>query len=371
MPMNPARRQLGRARPRASLVLAALLVAACLSAAPAGAGGLQAAQARLTSLENEIKQQEADIALQHRRLATLGTRLAQLQATQQATTVQLLATQRLLADTQTRYRALQERLGTVARTAYEQGSFAPVSVVLGATSLTDLMDRLTYLDAVQSANTDIAYLVAHQAAKLRFEQTDLNALSERQAKQTNQLQAQRAQLLVALLNQQQQLANLAAARRQAARLVRILSLPPDPGITGAGVTFGHWAELFLAKIGAPLCQDNKTLVVAWEAAEGTAAAYNPLATTHDFPGATIFNSSGVKNYPTLQAGLQATVDTLTGGATTHGYGAILTDLAGCAPAETTATAVNASDWCRGCAGGMYVLDILPLVEADYSRFADY
>lgn len=350
-------------------MLAVLAVAAFLIAPPAGASRLQTARERLASLERQIEQQTAAISAQHRRIAALETRLAEVRDALRVTMSQLVTAQHELADAKATYRTLQDQLGTVARAAYEQGPFAPVEAVLGATSFGDLMDRLEYLDNVQASNSTVANGVAHQAAKLRITQHDLTTLSSKQASQSNQLQSRQASLLSELLGQQQQLASLSAERRKAAKLVRLLSLPPDPALTGAGVPFGRWAELFLGKIGAPTCQDNLTVVVAWEVAEGTAAAYNPLATTHDFPGATVFNSVGVKNYPSLEAGLQATEDTLRNGSASFSYGPVLAGLAGCAPAETTATAVNASAWCRGCAGGMYVLDMLPLVEADYARFA--
>ena len=51
----------------------------------------------------------------------------------------------------------------------------------------------------------------------------------------------------------------------------------------------------------------------WAKWEGTAAAYNPLATTQDWPNATVFNSSNVRNYATFADGVGATVKTLTNG----------------------------------------------------------
>jgi hypothetical protein len=35
----------------------------------------------------------------------------------------------------------------------------------------------------------------------------------------------------------------------------------------------------------------------------------------------------------------------------------------------TAQAINASNWCRGCAGGAYVTGLLPAVESDYRTYA--
>jgi len=359
----------GRLRRLPRPVLAMVLVAAFLVATPANASHLPTARERLDSLERSIERQEAAIEAQHGRIAAIETSLAEVRKAQRVTISKLLNSQRRLAETRITYQALRERLNDLARTAYQQGPLAPVEALLGATSLADLSDRLVYLENMQSSNADVANQVARQAARLRRRRDDLDSLALDQAKQAVRLETHQATLLAELLDQQRQLADLSASRTKAAKLVRLLSLPPDAGLTGAGTTFGHWAHLFLAKLGAPACRDNLVVVVAWEASEGTAAAYNPLATTHDFPGATDFNSVGVKNYPSMQAGLQATMETLQFGATTWGYGAILSDLASCAPAESTAISINASAWCRGCAGGAYVTGVVPLVEADYPRFA--
>ena len=36
---------------------------------------------------------------------------------------------------------------------------------------------------------------------------------------------------------------------------------------------------------------------------------------------------------------------------------------------STARAINASMWCRGCAGGAYVVNDIPKVEANYDLYA--
>ena len=41
-------------------------------------------------------------------------------------------------------------------------------------------------------------------------------------------------------------------------------------------------------------------------------------------------------------------------------------LQACAPAASTASAINASAWCRGCTGGTYLTGLLPIVRADYA-----
>jgi hypothetical protein len=131
------------------------------------------------------------------------------------------------------------------------------------------------------------------------------------------------------------------------------------------VTWPQWAGLLLDHVQAPRCVNNLLVVVAWEQQEGTTAGWNPLATTYSMPGSTTYNSAGVRNYPTLEEGLQATVSTLQQGFTSHGYGAIVRDLQACTDPITSAEAINASDWCRGCSGGAYVTGVVERVIAAY------
>ena len=51
----------------------------------------------------------------------------------------------------------------------------------------------------------------------------------------------------------------------------------------------------------------------WQRREGGTAAFNPLNTTQRAPGATSYNSVGVRNYRSQQQGLNATVETLRNG----------------------------------------------------------
>ena len=135
------------------------------------------------------------------------------------------------------------------------------------------------------------------------------------------------------------------------------------------VNYGEWAALLLQQLSAPVCQSNLIALVAWQAAEFTQSEWNPLATTYELPGATAFNSVGVRNYASLADGLEATVATLRGGADSYGYVEILNRLGQCADPRVTARAINASMWCHGCAGGTYVTGLIPRVEADYELYA--
>jgi hypothetical protein len=77
--------------------------------------------------------------------------------------------------------------------------------------------------------------------------------------------------------------------------------------TGARIAF---ARRLCAALGATATPERIRFLVAWQAAENTAAAFNPLATTLRLPGSTGFNRSGVQNYQDELMGLAATLLTL-------------------------------------------------------------
>jgi hypothetical protein len=111
------------------------------------------------------------------------------------------------------------------------------------------------------------------------------------------------------------------------------------------------------------------VVVAWQVQESTQAAWNPLATTRDMPGATDFNDVGVKNYRSLRQGLAASLGTLEYGYEVYRYGANVRDQQRCADPYDTAASIAASSWCPGCLNGMYVVGLIPKVDADLDAYA--
>jgi hypothetical protein len=169
------------------------------------------------------------------------------------------------------------------------------------------------------------------------------------------------------------LAELVRARERALRPpAQDASASPRGGASGTGSgprTYEGWADSFLSRLHAPACGENLLIVVTWATAESTTAAYNPLATTRDMPGATDMNTVGVKHYVSLRQGLDASRDTLTKGADSYGYDAIIGSLRVCASAAHTARAINASAWCRGCVNGAYITGLLPIVRASYPEHA--
>jgi hypothetical protein len=105
----------------------------------------------------------------------------------------------------------------------------------------------------------------------------------------------------------------------------------------------QWAHDFLSRLGLPVTSENVRAMVAWQQAEGTRAQFNPLATTQNMPGATQFNSVGVKNYVTYGDGLTANIKAITNGR----YPNILAALKAGNNADAVAQAIANSPWGTG------------------------
>ena len=69
----------------------------------------------------------------------------------------------------------------------------------------------------------------------------------------------------------------------------------------------------LQELGAPTSDENLKFLYAWRQSEGKAGKYNPFNTTQSMPDSTNFNSVGVKNYSSMDDGLNATIKTLNNG----------------------------------------------------------
>jgi len=112
----------------------------------------------------------------------------------------------------------------------------------------------------------------------------------------------------------------------------------------AGQRRTSWCVALLDWLGAPVTQQNLNALFSWIDAESNAASLlNPLATTQGAPGARNANHVGVKGYPSVEVGLEATVITLNNG----NYANILAALAKGDSARAVTEAVAASPWGTG------------------------
>jgi hypothetical protein len=314
------------------------------------------------------------------RLTAASSRLAMLQDARRRLDLDL-AQARAEAD------ALRARMDTLAADAYMGASSGAldagtVGAFLEARSLSELGDRLVFTAAASGDLSTVAADLAVAERRLEERRAVVESLVTASGIVVREAADADRAASDALASEEAAVAALDASRDRAVRLVerlrdRLDGVPPldlsalAGALQGAhAATYGRWAELFLGVLGAPACRNNLVVVVAWQVAESTQAAWNPLATTHRMPGSTDFNGVGVQNYASLVQGLQATADTIDFGWDVYGYGAIVRSLRACERPMDTARAVNASSWCPGCVGGQYVLNVVPRVDADLATYLD-
>jgi peptidoglycan hydrolase CwlO-like protein len=376
----PARGARTRIARWAILVVLALVVGLLSVGSASGdtASRLASARARLRHLGDQIKSEQAQVSSLRGELASLNvkidaeqTRLGKLNAEVQQTRTQL-------ETARAEYQATRARIDDMARTVYMQGPGTSLEVILGATSFSNLMDRVQFVSDVGQQEADLGQELQVIESLLRSRSQHLGVIVAQQKTLLAQLTQQRQSKATAVAAQEAALQQLDSTRTQIVQLIgrlqRQLRREELASIGrifqgGHNATYGNWAGVFLQTMSAPSCHSNMVAVVAWQVAEFTQADWNPLATTYPMAGSTLFNSAGVRNYASLAQGLQATKLTIQAGLGSHGYGGIVSGLSGCADPMTTARAINASDWCGGCAGGGYVIDMVPKVEANYDTYA--
>ena len=107
--------------------------------------------------------------------------------------------------------------------------------------------------------------------------------------------------------------------------------------------FASWQQQLLGRMGLPVTPNNLRFLTAWQGHEGGSAAFNPLNTTQGMPGATNYNSVGVRNYTNPGVGLAATIKTLRNGY----YPGILAALKSGNPTWNPLLGKNLSTWGTG------------------------
>ena len=367
-----------RRRSAAMLVACAVVASLAPTASAETASELEAAKDHLTALTRRIAAEQTVAQTLGNQLAGIDADVDAAQRKADATAARLDTTERELASARAEYETLQGKLNALARSAYIDGPLSGLELILDSTSLADLSSRLQYVDRLSDQNAELANQVANLQAQLSLKRDDLRGLQAEQRALLADLARQERVKAAAVAEQQRVVSGLSQMRREIVALVaklrkqlRAEELAAIGNVfQGSGhISYGAWAGTFLRSMGLPTCHDNMVTVVAWQVAEFTQAAWNPLATTLRMPGSTDFNSFGVQNFVSLGQGLEAVRIVLERGATIYRYGAITSALRSCAAPMTTARAINASSWCYGCVGGTYVTGIIPEVQANYETYA--
>jgi len=165
------------------------VLAACLAASAAvplpGAGAvnlgnaqkrLEQAQAELDQLGKEIPREQARVDALQASVEGLKGEISLAQAEYDRIVLQLRQTQEELAQTQENYDGVKAEIDARARVTYMAGPGSGLDLILGATSMSDLSDRVEFIGAIQAQDADRAAELTSLATQLndsRRRQTDL------------------------------------------------------------------------------------------------------------------------------------------------------------------------------------------------------
>jgi peptidoglycan hydrolase CwlO-like protein len=342
---------------------------------------LHSATSQLVLMTEQMKSQEAKAAQAEDRLSGLNAQIQTASQKVDQIAGQLVYAQKAIADLSSQETDLRSRLNDMAQTLFMQGSGslqgAFLGSILSSTSMADFTDRMADAQALGQADVDLVDRLAAVKAGLTQQEDRLKGLQSQQVQILSDLTKTRDEQGRALAEDRRAMSELDATKSAIVQLIsklhrRLLAQALSEvgtAFQGSGhISYGAWAGQLLSTIGAPRCHSNMVVVVTWQYSEFTQAMWNPLADSLPMPGSTSFNSSNIQNYPSLAVGLQAVKKTLWGGQSL-GYSQIVASLERCSDPMTSARAINASAWCRGCTGGQYVTGKIATVEANYSVYA--
>ena len=323
-------------------LLAFLLVALVLAAAAAPRA---AAAPSLFDLQKEAKRTRAEMANLQSELQNVGQKLVEAQAKLDAVNQRLVRSRIDLKRAEDALDAQREILARRAATMYKTGDLDWFDIISSIQSLADL----DTIRSLQQAIADQDRRSENEAQRLARESRRL----ERQVEADHEAAVAAAQ---EVQNQKievdQKLAERTAILQDVTKRIKKILASGGLGAALAMAKNGQftqltWAQALLVAMRLPVTADNVAAIAAWEMAEGghwyNTAYYNPLNTTQDMPGATVFNSVGVKAYTSWKQGLEATVKTMKNGY----YGGIIDALRRGNDSTAVAAAVGSSPWGTG------------------------
>jgi len=188
-------------------VVAALLVLVSVAATGAGAAppskeDVQRAKHRLQVIEGALGQIQSQLAATQLRLNGAAGDVENQQIALEKITTDLVQTQARLDRARARYRKIRARLNERAVTAYMTGPASSIEFLLDAQNVTDLTDRLAYVDALAQSDAELSVAVVNQKNLLAAAEA---TLEDQQALQLRELDKARArqQDMAALFEQQE------------------------------------------------------------------------------------------------------------------------------------------------------------------------
>jgi peptidoglycan LD-endopeptidase LytH len=177
------------------LGLLAMAVPGPVSAAPEDTRReLNAARKRVERLKGELEETKARIQSLGAEIDQLNVRISQATVAKEALSAAIDETEAARDQAKRQARRLQTRLEERARNVYITGPTGAIDLVLGAESLADLSDRITFLEVLNRNDADLAAGVAEERRTLAQSEANLERYEARQAQLLEHLTGEQARL---------------------------------------------------------------------------------------------------------------------------------------------------------------------------------
>jgi murein DD-endopeptidase MepM/ murein hydrolase activator NlpD len=191
-----------RAAVTAALLILVSVVSTAAAAAPPSKQDVERAKHRLQAIENALGEIQSQLAETQVRLNSVAADVELQEIALEKVTTDLIQTQERLDRARARYRKIQARLNERAVTAYMTGPASSIDFLLDAQNVTDLTDRLAYVDALAQSDAELSVDVTNLKNLLAAAEA---TLEDQQAKAIRELdKARRQKAEVSALFEQQQ-----------------------------------------------------------------------------------------------------------------------------------------------------------------------
>jgi murein DD-endopeptidase MepM/ murein hydrolase activator NlpD len=188
----------------AALLILVSVVATAAGAAPPSKEDVQRAKHRLRVIENALGEIQSQLAQTQVRVNAVAADVELQEIALEKVTTDLVHTEERLDRARARYRKIQARLNERAVTAYMTGPASSVDFLLDAQNVTDLTDRLAYVDALAQSDAELSVEVTNVKNLLAAEEATLEDQQALALRALDKARTQKAEV-TALFDQQQAL----------------------------------------------------------------------------------------------------------------------------------------------------------------------
>jgi murein DD-endopeptidase MepM/ murein hydrolase activator NlpD len=210
-----------------AVVLLALLAPAAARAAnddPPTQAEVDAARDEKERLLDELGSMQSELAEVQGRLALASAEVEAAEELLAETKAELLATQQRLERTIRRYERIAGQLNDRVAEAFIEGPGSSYGFLLGATSITDLSDRIEFVDAVARSDAGLAQEAENLRNVLEADEAKLEELETAHEQQLAETEHQRDQVAADLRRQQELTVAIDAKADEAAEYAEELAI---------------------------------------------------------------------------------------------------------------------------------------------------